>query len=456
MKRKPLDTGHTHPLSRRELIGHGLLTAAGLVLGPSLFASSAFGACEDPPSNWMPFLVFDCAGGAGLAGNWIAGKKGGPEDYLTSYGRMGIAKGPAQGGAVDKQFGAFFHQDVSKIREGLLKTVSAPALAHLKMGTICNISQDDSNENMLSPLPLVSQLGLRGRHIASGLGDFPTASGSQSKPPVFLPQWKPVLVRGADDLQSALSLGKHLNGFSVAQRERLAKAMTRFSRRHMDRLRKLPQSEEISAITTCGYMKSERLAAPVSGTDPRLDKHCQEVYGIKESTPSTDAKRPTIVYNVLQGNCGPGAITIEGCDYHDGTQTTGDTKDLEIGESIGRAVELAHRFQKPLYFVVISDGATYSDPGTRLWRGDAGTQGFAVAGFFHPTKVPEMRRLQLGAFTDGQAVDRSTYVGADPRRAAFALFLNYLAVHGETGSFSRLVPETDFSASEIDAHLLFA
>ncbi len=455
--KKLLATGHKFPLTRRELIGHGLMTAAGVVLGPTLFPRAAFAAqCDEPPSNWMPFLVFDCAGGAGLAGNFVVTGKGGAEDYLPDYSRMGVPKSPAKGGPVDKQFGAGFHQDLSKIREGILTTASPAALAKLRMGLVCNISQDDSNENMLSPLPLVSDLGLRGKHIAAGLGDRPTDSGGQSKSPVFLPQWKPVAVKGADDIAQALSYGKHLSGLSIAQRERLAKSLKSLSASQLNRFRSLPHGEEMAAVATCGYLKSERLATPVEGMDPRQDAVCAQIYGLKPDTKSEEAKAAAIAYNVIKGNTGPGALTIEGCDYHDGTQATGDAKDLEIGQNIGRAVELAYKMGKPLYFAVISDGATYSDPGTRIWRGDAGTHGLAIAGFFHPTRVPEMRKLQLGHFTSGQAVDRSTYVGAEPKRAAYALFLNYLAAHGEAGQFSRYVNETEFSSSEIDAHLLFA
>jgi hypothetical protein len=158
---------------------------------------------------------------------------------------------------------------------------------------------------------------------------------------------------------------------------------------------------------------------------------------------------------VLKGNCGPGVLTIAGCDYHDGTQTTGDTKDLEIGQQIGRAVELAHRMNTPFFFAVVTDGGLYSDPGTRHWRGDSGIRGLAVMGYFKPGGPPEQRRTQLGAFTDGQGVDRSTYVGSDPKRVAFAIFANYLSINGQLGLFSQQVSTSDFATEQIDAHLVF-
>lgn len=454
--KKLLATGHRFPLTRRELIAHGLVSAAGLVLSPSVFAMTSRGECEELASPWMPFLVFDCAGGAGLAGNWVVGKKGGSEDVLSNYGRMGVPKGPAQGAAVDNRFGAPFHTEWSKLREGLIASASAEALANLRMGVICTMSQDDSTENMLSPLTLISLLGLRGRHIATGLGDNISASGGRSRSVKDLPQWKPILVRGADDVLDSLSLGPSLKTLTVAQRENLAKTVSRLSGGQLDRLRKLPFGEELASVARCGYLKNEKMASPIEGTDPRLDANCQKIYGIQANTASLQAKVPAIVYNVVQGNSGPGVITIEGCDYHDGTQTTGDNKDREIGTQIGRAVELAHRSGKPLFFAVISDGSTYSDNNTRNWRGDAGSHGIAVAGFYRPGSAPVVHRTQLGYFTKGQAVERSTFVGSDPRRAAHALFLNYLAVHGQVGAFSKFVPEADFAGREIDAHLIFA
>jgi hypothetical protein len=43
----------------------------------SLFGKQALGAgCETPLSSLHPFLLFDCVGGASLAGNFVVGKSG--------------------------------------------------------------------------------------------------------------------------------------------------------------------------------------------------------------------------------------------------------------------------------------------------------------------------------------------------------------------------------------------
>ena len=38
-------------------------------------------------------------------------------------------------------------------------------------------------------------------------------------------------------------------------------------------------------------------------------------------------------------------------------------------------------------------------------------------------------------FKEGQGVERRTYVGADPRKAAFVMLANYLSAAGRLGEF---------------------
>jgi hypothetical protein len=460
-KLKTLPTGHERPITRRQLIGHGLMTGASFIVVPSLFSSFGFasqalgGECEGSETSLMPFLVFDCVGGASLPGNWLVGKQGGPEDFLASYDTMGIPRSPQSGEPLDRDFGVPMFTSLSKVREGIVATASAAAQKNLRMATLCNASQDDSSGNSLSPLLLVSRAGLKGRHVSSGLGMKTSASGGRSQSPISDPALRPLTVNKVDDVVQALNYGPGLNQLSRAQRGSLARAISRLSDSQSEKLKGLWLGDQLKALAHCAYLKNLDYTETPSGVDPRENRECQEVYGLTATTDPKAARVPAVTYNVINGNSGPGVITIDGCDYHDGTQTTGDGKDRELGEAIGRAIELANRMGRPLFFCVITDGGIYSDRGTRTWRGDAGSKGLAVMGYFHPKKIPEMRKQQLGHFTDGQGVERTTYIGGDPKRVAYAILANYLQVNGKISDFKKLVPDSEFDYAQVDTHLVF-
>jgi hypothetical protein len=453
---------HPDAVTRRQLLGMGIGTATAyllpLGLTDLLWGRRAFGAdCSSGNgAQWVPFMLFDCVGGASFAGNWVTGKQGGSQDYLSSYDQLGIPTSPQNGGKIDTQFGVPMFQDYSKIYAGLIATASAEARAGLRMATICNQSQDDSPANLLSPTVMISRAGLKGGYFDTGLGTTNSASGGNSAGPVEFGPMKPLAVQSSGDVLGALGYGAALDRLPVKQKDAMARSIARLSAAQAQRLAGMSFADQLQTLTGCGYQKNIDFAQPLQGIDPSQDANATAVYGLTAATPAAQTQAPAIVYNVLKGNCGPGVLTIAGCDYHDGTQTTGDTKDLEIGQDIGRAVELAHRMNTPLFFAVVTDGGLYSDPGTRNWRGDSGIRGLAVMGYFRPGGPPTQRRTQLGAFTDGQGVDRSTYVGSDPKRVAFAIFANYLQVNGQLGLFSQQVSTSDFATEQIDAHLVFA
>lgn len=445
-----------HPVTRRQFLGLGIGQALSLMFLPdliSMFGKQAMGAsCETPLSTLHPFLLFDCVGGASLAGNFVVGKNGGAEDYLKSYDTMGVAKAPAAGQPVDKRFGLPLFTDLSKIREGMLSQMTLETQKGLRMASVCNSSQDDSGDNALSPAILISKAGLNGRYFKGGLGSMGTDSGGNSQSPIVDATMQPVAVNTLSDISESLNYGTALSKLSVAQKTRLAKSISRLSESQAAKVAGMRMGDQFTLLANCGLQKNIEFAGPIKGINP-LDNPV--VSSLLQGTAQEVSRLGAIAYNVLQRNCGVGVHTISGCDYHDGTQTTGDNKDLEIGTSIGIAVEMAARLKQPLFFAVISDGSTYSDPGTRIWRGDAGQKGLAVMGYYHPTNVPTLRTNQIGAFTDGQGVDRTAYVGVEPRRAAYTILANYLSVNGKLGEFENLVSQSEFEPSKLDSHIAF-
>ena len=96
-----LHPGHRRPLTRREFLGQGFLTGAATVLLPTLGGlvtpqqarAQASCALSGFGSGMIPFICFDLAGGANIAGsNVLVGGPGGQLDFLTDdgYDKLGL------------------------------------------------------------------------------------------------------------------------------------------------------------------------------------------------------------------------------------------------------------------------------------------------------------------------------------------------------------------------------
>ena len=162
---------------------------------------------------------------------------------------------------------------------------------------------------------------------------------------------------------------------------------------------------------------------------------------------------------MIQGNTGPGVITLGGFDYHGQGQTAADAKDREMGVQIGRAVELAYRLKKPLFFQLLTDGGVAGRGGTRDWQSDSNIRSLTVIGFYDPKAVPEQRRLQVGEYSDGEGVNQDHALmggGADiaPLRVADAVLANYLSACGRVGEYEK-AGRGIFRNSELDSILIF-
>ena len=155
---------HARPVTRRDFLAQGFLSGMGMTLGGSalsLLASSQASATLSPdlialaatlrdaggnPScslggtgaNPLPFICFDLAGGANIAGSNVLVGRDTQMDFLTTagYSKMGLpgdiipgltdATGAGNGNFTDTTFGLAFHSDSAFLR-GMM--VSAPTVA---------------------------------------------------------------------------------------------------------------------------------------------------------------------------------------------------------------------------------------------------------------------------------------------------------------------------------------
>lgn len=457
-----LHEDHPRPRTRREFLAQGLMAGTAMAMAPTalswLMSKKAHAdervSAELAGEEFMPFMVFDLAGGAGLPGNFLVGKEGGPEDLLPSYSTLGWD--PRKTG-YDDRFGVPMAKGVSQLFVGITQTASAEAMKNLRMGSICHISRDDTNINTHSAVHAISKAGLRGVFIERGVGTVNAPSGGNTQVPQTMVEYKPVFVSRFEDLRDGLTGGPVLGGLTLDTRRALFRSIMKMTADQGKRLAGLAGGEQLAALAGDATAKNLKMQDLAGNVDPRVNNDMKQIYAINESTASNQFSviQATMVMNVISKNTGPGVLTIGGCDYHTGNSTAGDAKDLEIGQAIGRAVEVAYRMKKPFMFQILSDGGVYSQDGNRNWQGDSGDRSLSIIGYFHPTEAPKMRRLQVGNYVNGQGANRDTVVGSNTSVVAYAAVANYLAACGRTDLFDQHIPRSILAKDKIDDVLIF-
>lgn len=402
------------------------------------------------------YMVFDMAGGASMPGNFLAGKEGGPEDLLKSYDLLGW--NPYQSGALNHDFGLPMSAQHSQILAGILANASAEARANLRMGSLCHFAQDDSSSNKLNSACLAVKAGVSGKFIGNGMGLVESVSGGNSAPVAASNTYKSILVRSVSDIFGMTNFGgAALKEFQISQKIALAQNGLELSQMQIADYAQMIDSEVLADQSECAYSSSMKFLTDVSGLDPRTDADTQAVYQIDQNSGVMDKNviAAALSMNVIKGNSGPSTWTLGGCDYHDGSQTSGDAKDLEMGVQIGKAVELAHRLKKPFFFQLLTDGGVFSGKGNRSWNGDSGDKCMTVIGYYDPKAPRKMIRHQVGYYTDGQGAERSTLIGSEPALVGYAVLANYLNICGRLSDFSKIAPGVFETAAKLKSVLLF-
>ena len=433
---------HKAPVSRRDFVKLGLLAGGGALMPASLM-NRAYAATAAKPT--VPFLVFDLAGGASLPGNFLVGKKGGPEDFCdyTKHGWNPRAN------SLDKTFGIPMAAGVSQMLAGLKSTLPAalqsPAQNQFKMGSFCHFSLSDNADNPTSALTLMSAAGSTGKYQRNGLGQRSSASGGNSAPYLTDSRYRPQALFRFEDILSLIKIGPGFDGLAKSDRRKVLEALVRSA----------AGDQNLEAQ----YRQLFEMGSDPGAVDVRLNRQISALYNVDPNAQdSAELLESGIIYNVLQGNTGPGAITIDGCDYHDNTGTTGDAKDLEIGRAIGRAVHSAYLLGKPLFFQVISDGGIQtpvSQNFERVWEADENLHTLSVIGYFDPRKQVEQVRQQVGSYGAGGQVDLDTFMGKGTDKMVLGVLANYLNVQGQLGRINEITGQRP-TKEELEKLLIFA
>jgi hypothetical protein len=330
------------------------------------------------------------------------------------------------------------------------------------MSLIHSNTLSDSMSNEVQIAAQASYFGCSGSRLPNGLGTVssPSAGNSSMAAGLLMPSsCKPVAIGSVTTLTQALSYGPALSNVPTPIVNDLAEGLLNLSDAQLGMLGVMKQGDALTALMNSGFKLNKNYVSTTSSMDARFDPDCQAVYGISPASGTNDSivLEATIVKNALEGASGPGVITVGGCDYHDGTQTTGDTKDAQIGMIMKRMIQLARRKNKKFALQIITDGGIYSDPMTRNWRGDDnGHSGMVMASFDPSGKAVDVIKTHVGNLTSGETTDPNcaTY---NMLNASQACVLNYLSLNNAlslyTGPAANALGSALVPASMIDSLL---
>ncbi len=509
---------HPRPVTRREFVKQGFLTGSATVLSGGIFSlfanpNAAMAAvapdlqalADSIPACTLgglsgaakvPFICFDLAGGANLAGsNVLVGQGGGQMDTLSTggYSKLGIPgdmvpgldstattllNGSVANNFVNDELNLLFHAD-SAMLHGILEKAGT-SLGSIDGCVIPARSDNDTGNNPHNPLYGISMAGAQGS-VVDLIGSRSTESGGNSLAPAsqINPEVRPTKVDRPSDVTGMVDVGNLTAILSdPADVTAVMESISRLTHKKMqvgNLSTGLGNDAVIKDLLRCGYLKSADIANRFAGipVDPTLDTDIQAIFSPTEFMDREFSKTASVMKMVLNGYAAGGCVTMGGYDYHTGDRTTGENRDLRAGRCIGACLNYAQRLAKPLMIYVFSDGSVASngapDPSTSSgvgetlvlggngkgeWTGDNSSTACSFFLVYSPTGVPtlsnngraaELHR-QIGRMSaDASVVTTSSPAANNPNLLVNMLLLNYMAVNGDidpsnTTNFTNLFP----------------
>lgn len=490
---------HGRPVTRRDFLGQGLAAGLGMVTAPTLFglfanpreaaaslsadieALKASCGIKSLGAGKIPFICFDLAGGANIAGsNVLAGQQGGQLDFLSTagYNKLGLpgdmtpgSIDPASGlDYIDTGFGLAFHT-----RSAMLAGIRDKALnraAGINGAIIPARSDNDTGNNPHNPMYGIARAGADGS-LLTLIGSRSSDSGGNSMSPAMLvdPGIRPTKVDRPSDVTGMVDTGQLIGVLSQADAVAVMESIERISNAKLNRVSTgLTADAVIKDLVRCGYVKAadiaDRFGDPTT-LDPSLDPDIVGPGGIfTRAEFDNDAefrKTASVMKMVINGFTGAGTVTMGGYDYHTGDRATGELRDLRAGRCIGACLEYAARANNgagvPLMVYVFSDGSVFSNGmtddslnggGKGVWTGDNSSTAASFFLVYNPASRPvllgadsatQARHQQLGWYRPDASVETSATPAANQVNLLVeTVILNYMALHGEQGNFPSLFP----------------
>lgn len=487
-----LHLDHHRPRTRREMIAQGFQAGLGTVMGTSLFSMFAnphqamalsadmedrkLGCGITAGAGKIPFICFDLAGGANIAGsNVLVGGPGGQMDFLSTAGYSkqglpgdmipGLAEAtPTVGGNGDHtntQLGLAFHTDSGYLR-GILERTSPATQQMINGAVFAARSENDTGNNPHNPMYGINMAGANGELLAL-VGSRASESGGNSMAPADLinNEVRPTKIDRPSDVTGLVDVGD-FGALSNAEVVAVMETVSRISDHKLGRVStNTSRDAAIKQQVSCAYVKSAYLAETFPNPaflDPAADPDivgASGIFSVDEFNGDREfQKAASVMKLVVNGFAGAGTITMGGYDYHTGDRSTGEQRDLRAGRCMGACLEYAARMGKPLMMYVFSDGSVFSNGmtddsiegrGKGVWTGD----NQQTASSFFLVYNPGGRPVLMGATPDAQAQrqqigymrpsgDVETSTSPDrPNPGANnvnllvqTVMLNYMALHG--------------------------
>lgn len=509
----PLKFGdHKKPVSRRDFIRQGFSLGSAAVMGPtllSLFAnplaakaalSSDLEALKQScglalqGAGKIPFICFDLAGGANIAGsNVLTGGRGGQLDFLSTagYSKLGLpgdqipsVLNPQTGNNdfINTDLGLAFHSDAAYLR-GILEKASPGTVAATNGAVIPARSENDTGNNPHNPMYAINRAGADGS-LLSLIGSRSSDSGGNSMAPASLidPAVRPTKVDRPSDVTGLVDVGDLIGLLSQNDAVAVMESIQRISDMKLNQVdAKITRNDVIKDLVRCGYVKSADLAdrfGDPTALNPAIDPDIVGPGGIFSSA-EFDGEREfqktaSVMKLVLNGFAGAGCITMGGFDYHTGERGTGELRDLRAGRCMGACLEYAARLGVPLMMYVFSDGSVASNGriddsvdgrGKGEWTGDNQSTAASFFLVYNPAGRPQLlgadtvaqaQHQQIGWFkSDGSVETASSPAANNVNQLVQLVALNYMALHGEQGNFAATFPGNGLGVSQFDGLTAF-
>lgn len=484
---EPLKHGsHKRPVTRRDFLAQGFTTGAATVIAPaglSLLTPRSARAGLDPDLTSdattcgltglgdakIPFICFDLAGGANIAGsNVLVGQKGGQLDFLSTqgYSKLGLPgnmlPNNSQTNFVDTQFGLAFHTDSAFLR-GMLEKTTESTRARVNGAVIAARSENDTGNNPHNPMYGLAAYGAKGK-LLTLIGSQNSESGGNSMAPARLidPQYRPTKIDRVSDVTGLVDTGDVATILSPADTVRTLEAMYLLTERKLGVVGTgLTNDVDVKQQLQCAYLKTadtvDKFSSPAA-LNPSLDTRITSLFGgANFSNDGEFQKTASVMKLVIDGNAGAGTISMGGFDYHTGDRATGEARDLRAGRCIGACLEYAASLPTPvpLMIYVFSDGSLSSNGrvddsvggrGKGEWTGDNQQTAASFFLVFNPLGRPTLledgtpaaaRHQQLGYYSaGGDVVTSSSPAANNVNLLVETVILNYMALHGDKALYN--------------------
>ncbi len=476
---------HKRPKTRREFLAQGFMTGAAMVMVPTMAsmlkatrANAQAALCGvGATANRIPFLCFDLAGGANIAGsNVMVGGVGGQLDFLPpdGYTKLGIpttmAPTVAVLGTPNVEFGLAFHPDSAFLR-GMLSRTTVTTRANVNGVVFCARSENDTSNNPHNPMYGVNRAGADGA-LVTLIGSEPSESGGNSVAPMSMidPAERPVKVDSPGDVTGLVDTGRLVQLLSPQD---AASVMTAVEMISEAKLQRMSEDLIVEQLVRCGYAESSYLVSTFGNPallDPLQDPDLLAIISANEINNNGKLRKvASAMKMVVNGFAGAGTVEGGGYDYHDGTRATGEVRDEEAGNQIGAALEYAARRGQQLIIYVFSDGALDSDNtldnstagrGKGNWRGDNQSTAAVFMLVYDPAGRPALTQpgAQIGYYrASGDVETNASRISNNVQLLAESIVLNFMALHDDVGRFASALPTHGLgSGAQLDALIGFA